>query len=139
MKNPTMLLVEAAHLLGVPTSEIRSVAASPAGLVMSTSDGVSYIHCTDPDGAGQTGLLYLAAPTEKYTGSFPVYVSPIEPPAAPAPADDPPPPPAPDPAPAAKATRADLAKQAAALGLTVTRRMTIADLEKAIADHEAST
>lgn len=143
MTPPTARL-EAARLLGVPTREISDVTDSPAGRVITTTDGVSYLDCIEPDGAGITGLMYLAAPTEKYSGAFPVYT-------APAPAEG-------DPAPAegtaaaaaptagavaeakapAKKERAALAKKAAGLGITVTRDMDADAIAAAIAAAEGA-
>lgn len=143
---PSTAHLEAARLLGVPTSEIRDVTDSPAGRVIVTSDGVSYLDCIEPDGAGRTGLMYLAAPTEKYSGAFPVYT-------APAPAEDGAAAPDNDDATPkvaalaaaiveakapAKKERAALAKKAAGLGITVTRDMDAAALAAAIADAEAA-
>lgn len=82
-----MNIAAAAELLGVPEREILGVDDSPAGPVIRTS-GVAYVVVPDdqPDGAGKTGLMYLAAPVERYTDSFPVYTAPVDltPPADPA-------------------------------------------------------
>ena len=75
-----MDLITAATVLGVPTSEIASVDDSPAGDVVVTTDGVAYLIVPEdrPDGAGRTGLMFLAAPHEGYVGPFPVYTMPAD-------------------------------------------------------------
>lgn len=69
---------EAAHRLGVPVAEIADVLDSPAGMVYVTTDGQSYVDVIEPDGDGRTGLMFLAAPTEKYADTFPVYTAPAD-------------------------------------------------------------
>lgn len=75
-----MDLSAAAELLGLPVREVLSCDDTPAGLVIVTSDGVSYVLVPEdrPDGAGATGLMYLAAPTDPYNGSFPLYTMPAD-------------------------------------------------------------
>ena len=69
---------EAARLLGAAEREVLWTEDSPAGVVIATFDGSSYLVVPEnaPDGAGKTGLMFLAAPTENYAGSFPVYAAP---------------------------------------------------------------
>lgn len=67
----------AAAELGLPADDIADVFDSPAGTVVVTrGDGLSYVKLDQPDGAGQTGWVFLAAPHDRYAGPFPVYVSP---------------------------------------------------------------
>ena len=75
-----MDLITAAAVLGVPTSEVARVDDSPAGDVVVTTDGCAYIVVPDdrPDGAGQTGLMFLSAPHEHYAGAFRVYTAPAD-------------------------------------------------------------
>ena len=58
--------VQAAKLLGCKTSEIASIGDSPAGVVISTTDGTGYVIVPDdlPDHEGKTGLMLLAAPSD---------------------------------------------------------------------------
>lgn len=74
MTKPTAHL-DAARTLGVPVEEILDVAPSPAGTIIATTDGATYVDVPDdrPDNDGKTGLMFLVPPTETYTGSFPVY------------------------------------------------------------------
>jgi hypothetical protein len=74
-----LTITAAAAMLGVPETEVRDVLDSPAGDVIVTTDGVSYVHATVPDGAGATGLMFLSAPHDGYTPGFPVYTMPEEP------------------------------------------------------------
>jgi hypothetical protein len=57
---------DAARLLGCKPSEIESIADSPAGVVITTTDNVAMIDVPvdHPDGEGKTGLMLLAAPSE---------------------------------------------------------------------------
>lgn len=66
----------AAARLGIPVHELVDVLDSPAGTVYVTADGQSYVDVVEPDGAGATGLMFLAAPTERYADTFPVYTAP---------------------------------------------------------------
>ncbi len=68
----------AALRLGVPVAEIADVLDSPAGLVYVTTDGQSYVDVVEPDGAGRTGLMYVSAPWEHYSDTFPVYTAPVD-------------------------------------------------------------
>ncbi len=79
------LLEKLAQVMGVPTTEIKAVEDTAAGIVARMFDGSSYIKVPkdNPDSEGKTGLMYLRAPTEKYNGTFPVF-------AGGAPADTPP-------------------------------------------------
>lgn len=99
---------DAADLLGVPAREIGSIASSPAGDVITTTDGTAYIvvPADTPDAEGKTGLMLLAAPSEASLvagdiergtitawNGFPVFASDAlteneTPAAAPPPADD---------------------------------------------------
>lgn len=80
-----MLKIEdAAVQLGIPAGEVRDVFDAPAGDVAVTADGLSYVCVPEdqPDGAGQTGWMLLAAPHEKYiatVGAGRLYVMPEEP------------------------------------------------------------
>lgn len=69
---------DAARALSVNTAEIGSVEDSPAGVIVTTTDGVRYVIVPDdsPDAEGKTGLMFLAAPHENYGGSFPIYAQP---------------------------------------------------------------
>lgn len=68
--------IEAAARLGVPVAEVADVLDHELGPVIVTTDGVSYVDVADPDGAGATGLMFLAAPHTEYRGGFPVYTAP---------------------------------------------------------------
>lgn len=72
--------IEAAARLGLPVTEIRDVNDSPAGDIVVTTDGVAYIVVPDdnPDSEGKTGVMYLAAPHERYADVFPVYAAPSD-------------------------------------------------------------
>lgn len=83
------LIEAAARLLGCKPDEVARVDDSPAGQVIVTRDGTSYIDVPDdnPDGEGKTGLMLLAAPSEKPVkrvdghtswNSFPLYVMPAD-------------------------------------------------------------
>lgn len=74
-------IAEAAELLGMKPDEITGVEDSPAGTVFTTRDDTSMILVPDdkPDAAGQTGLMFAVAPTENYSGIFPVYAGPANP------------------------------------------------------------
>ena len=134
MTAPTTHL-DAAAKLGVPVAEISDVAASPAGTVIVTTDGVSYIDvpASSPDSEGKTGLMYLSAPGEKYTGSFPVYALPAEPddakPAKQAAAAV---------TTALSAGRLELVARAKELGLTINGRTKTEAIAQLIADKEAA-
>lgn len=74
MKN--FSIAEAAQLLGMKESEVVAVTGSPAGDLITTVDGTVLVYCFAPDADGKTGLMFLAAPTEHYGGSFPIYAQP---------------------------------------------------------------
>lgn len=76
---PTPRAIEqASKLLGVPEREIANVEDSPAGTIITQTDGSRLIDVTVPDAEGKTGLMFLVAPTDPYRGSFPVYAWPAE-------------------------------------------------------------
>ncbi|MCU1356390.1 MAG: hypothetical protein JWM89_1808 [Acidimicrobiales bacterium] len=79
-KDPNMNRTEAAELLGMKPDEVADVLDSPAGDVIVTRDGVKMIDVDEahPDAEGKHGLMFLEAPTEKYSGLFPVYAAPPE-------------------------------------------------------------
>jgi hypothetical protein len=116
----------AAARLGVPVSEVRDVLPHEAGQVIVTTDGVTYIDvpADRPDGAGKSGLMYLSAPTEKYSDAFPVYTAPeldeVD-------------------RDAGVMTKADLVARAKELGIEATGKWGEAKLLKAIADAEAAS
>lgn len=117
----------AAARLGLPESEIRDVTAHEAGTVIVTTDGIAYLDvpADRPDGAGKTGLMYLAAPHDRYGDAFPVYTAPelldgdLE-------RDTP------------VVTKADLVARAKELGIDATGKWGEPKLLKAIADAEAA-
>jgi hypothetical protein len=121
-----MELFDAAALLGVPVSEVRSVESSPAGDVIVTTDGVAYVAVSEdqPDGAGRCGLMYLAAPHERYGDSFPVYTAPG--------ADDE------SDVGEAVLSKAELLARAKELGIQATGKWGEAKLAAAIAEAEAA-
>ena len=120
-----MELFDAAALLGVPVSEVRSVESSPAGDVVVTTDGVAYlvVPADQPDGAGRSGLMYLSAPHERYGDSFPVYTAPG--------ADD-------EAAGEAVLSKAELLARAKEHGIQATGNWGEAKLAAAIAEAEAA-
>jgi hypothetical protein len=87
---------QAAARLGIKEREVRDVLDSPAGVVIVTTDGVSYIDVPEdrPDVDGKTGLMFLSAPKEGYSYAFPIFAQPEPEPEAgedlePAPGDEP--------------------------------------------------
>ncbi len=66
---------EAAAALSLRENEIADVEASPAGPVITTTDGVRYIIVAEdtPDADGDHGIMFLAAPNET-GGSWPIKV-----------------------------------------------------------------
>ncbi len=66
---------EAAAALSLRENEIADVEASPAGPVITTTDGVRYIIVAEdtPDADGDHGVMFLAAPNET-GGSWPLKV-----------------------------------------------------------------
>lgn len=73
-----MNTIEAAALLGIPESEVNDVFDSPAGDVIVTKDGCSYVYVTGGDAEGKTGVMFLAKPWPDYVGPFPVYAGPVD-------------------------------------------------------------
>lgn len=75
-----MNVTEAAEALGMKPNEVVRVDDSPAGPVAVTRDGVAYVWVpeSNPDAAGQHGLMYVVAPTEHYAGALPVYAGPAD-------------------------------------------------------------
>ena len=73
-----MDITEAAHTLGMAEREIDDVLDSPAGPIVKTTDGQTYVivPADHPDAEGKTGLMFLAAPHDRYIGTFPVYAQP---------------------------------------------------------------
>lgn len=69
---------EAARLLSLQEDEVHDVADSPAGVIVKTGDGVDYVivEPDNPDAEGRHGVMFLAAPTANYGGTFPVYAQP---------------------------------------------------------------
>ena len=136
MTAPTAHL-DAARRLGIPPSEVADVETSPAGTIITTTDGARYIDVptSSPDGEGKTGLMFLVAPTESYGGSFPVFAL----------ADDGE---TVETAIIAAATevtsaaepvtegKAELTDKAIALGITVRKSWTAERIAQAIAEHE---
>jgi hypothetical protein len=72
------ILLDTARDLGLPAREVVDVDDTPAGRVVTVASGVQYVIVPDdqPDADGKTGVMYLAAPTDRYAGSFPVYAQP---------------------------------------------------------------
>lgn len=122
-----MDITTAAARLGLPESEIREAYDHEAGPVIVTKDGIAYIDvpADQPDGEGKTGVMYLAAPHDRYGDSFPVYAAPelldedVE-------RDTP------------VMTKADLVARAKELGIEATGKWGEAKLLKAIAGAEAA-
>ena len=125
-----MDLFDAAALLGVPVAEVRSVDPSPAGDVIVTIDGVAYVVVPEetPDGAGRSGVMYLAAPHERYGDAFPVYTAPADPDDVGEVGRD-----------GAVLTKAELLARAKELGIEATGRWGEAKLAAAIAAAEAGS
>lgn len=68
--------IEAAvRLLGQPANEIASADKTADGFVVVTVRSGTYIDvpADKPDADGKFGLMYLVAPCDPYTGSFPVF------------------------------------------------------------------
>ena len=65
---------EAAAALNIKAKEVADVEDSPAGPVITTTDGVRYIVVPEdqPDANGKTGLMFLAAPN--LTGDWPMAI-----------------------------------------------------------------
>lgn len=66
---------DAAALLGVPEHEIAEILDGPAGDLITTTDGQTYVNLPEgqPDASGRTGLMFLQPPHDGYVGPFPVY------------------------------------------------------------------
>lgn len=134
MTAPTLHL-EAAARHSIPVSEILDVLDSPAGQVIRTTDGASYVDvpADRPDGDGKTGLMFLAPPTTPYTGSFPLYTQPVadaEPAGKPAKSTAA--------APSATKSRSDLVARAKELKIELRPRMSVDAIAEAIAEAEAT-
>lgn len=71
-----MELAEALVLTGMKESEITGLEESPAGDLIHCFDGSTLVNVTAPDADGKTGLMYLVAPHDPYSGSLPVYAQP---------------------------------------------------------------
>lgn len=78
-----LTIADGARLLKVPEDEVALVEDSPAGTIVTTTDGARYVHADEPDADGKTGLMFLVAPSPNYHGPFPVYTQP-----GPAPAEN---------------------------------------------------
>lgn len=75
-----MDIEQAAARLGIPASELAEVYDTPAGWVFVGVDGSRLIDvpADSPDGDGKTGLMFFTLPHDRYRGTFPVYVQPLE-------------------------------------------------------------
>lgn len=69
--------IELARSLGIKADEIEDVTEGPAGLVIATTDGATYIDvpADNPDAEGKSGLMFLSAPSDPYSGEFPVFAT----------------------------------------------------------------
>lgn len=64
----------AAEVMGLPVSEVVEVLESPAGPVVTTKDGVSYVLDRSDKSRGDDGTWkYLAKPSEKYNDTLAVF------------------------------------------------------------------
>ena len=74
--------VTAARLVGAPVEEVLEVEETPAGDLISMSDGTHFLNATVPDAEGKTGLMFAAGPDapngQPYSGVFPVYAQPAD-------------------------------------------------------------
>jgi len=70
----TLTREDAAAILGIKTDELRDVEDSPAGALLTTTDGCRFIVVPEdqPDANGNTGLMLLVAPNE--TGDWPMAI-----------------------------------------------------------------
>lgn len=68
-------IARAAKTLSMRPTDITSADEAPAGFVIGTADGVSYIDvpADQPDAEGKTGLMFLVKPNPQRTYTFPVY------------------------------------------------------------------
>ncbi len=75
-------IAAAAHIMNCPEHEIIAVADSPAGDMITTFDGNTFVVVPDdaPDFDGKTGLMFLVPPVppngRPYVGDFPVFTNP---------------------------------------------------------------
>lgn len=70
---------DAARLIGMAEREVVDFEDSPAGPVIRTVDGNTYVvvDADDPQYDAKTkGVMFLVPPTERYKGTFPVYANP---------------------------------------------------------------
>lgn len=69
---------EAAAALNIKAKEVADVEDSPAGPVITTTDGVRYVIVPEdqPDANGKTGLMFLAAPNLTGDWPMPIYAQP---------------------------------------------------------------
>lgn len=69
---------DAAALLSLEENEVHDVLDSPAGVLIKTTDGQTYIVVPEdnPDADGKVGVMFLSAPSPKYGGTFPVFAQP---------------------------------------------------------------
>ena len=69
---------EAAAALNIKAKEVADVEDSPAGPVITTTDGVRYVIVPEdqPDANGKTGLMFLAAPNLTGDWPMPIYSQP---------------------------------------------------------------
>lgn len=76
MTQPTK--ADGARALSIEENEVATVADSPAGLIVITTDGVHYVVVDEdnPDAAGRHGVMFLVPPKLPYHGTFPVYSQP---------------------------------------------------------------
>lgn len=88
-------IARAAKTLSMRPTDITSADEAPAGFVIGTADGVSYIDvpADHPDADGKTGLMFLVKPNPERTYTFPVYAphedeQPVDEPPADEPAGD---------------------------------------------------
>lgn len=74
----TMTRDEAAAVLGIKTDELRDVEDSPAGALLTTTDGCRYIVVPEdqPDAAGNSGLMLLVRPNATGDWPMPVFAQP---------------------------------------------------------------
>lgn len=106
-----MDIAAAARLLCTTERDIAAVDDHPAGTVITMTGGVKYLALDGPDGAGNTGIVFLERPANYKSPTPPVYV--------PAPAGDPGPSPADD-VDLGRMSRAQLDAHAATLGIDTT-------------------
>lgn len=73
MAKPT--IEDGARALSISADEVALVNDDDRGLIVVTTDGVQYIVVDEDhaDSQGRHGVMYLVAPSPRYSGSFPVY------------------------------------------------------------------